>query len=277
MHERVGVDEDTQLDLMGVRTDAPGQNAAAAAAAAGEAPAQTDVLTAQEVAQLKQRLGVGDDKIRAMGPAQGLSSQQIAAIEANQPVPLQPGQRAKLQPLLNAPAAAPRAADGQFRISADLDRHEVLDGCWSSDSPDTTSSSLTAPTGTELAANSIVSAAIDASWTDSQVADPANRHEEGGWIYMDTTTGAITTRRAPRGGGASINLWNPPEVSGSVVVGNWHTHPNPTSEGWEPGPSGADTTNQGRRNVPGIVRADDGDHIFGATRRASLSGNAGFP
>jgi hypothetical protein len=192
---------------------------------------------------------------------------------------LQPGQRAKVEPLLSGPAPTARAAEGQFVLPLGLDRHELLDGGWfGSDSTSSTSTTtLQAPTGNELTANPIVLAAINASWTDSQVADPVNRHEEGGWIYMDTSTGAITTRRAARGAGASINLWNPPTVAGSVVVGNWHTHPNPTSEGWDPGPSDRDGINQGQRHVPGIVKGDDGLHVFGDSRRASLSGNPGFP
>jgi hypothetical protein len=259
------------MEREGMRSGAPGSGA-------GGAPgAGADMLSTAELARLKQRLGVSEDMIAALGGAQGVSPQQLAAIRANQPVPLQPGQRAQLEPMLQGPAPNPR--DGQFELQHGLDHHEVADGAWfGSDTPaPAPASTLQAPTASELTANGIVTAAIAASWTDSQVADATNRHEEGGWIYMDTTTGAITTRRAPRGGGASINLWNPPEVTGSVVVGNWHTHPNPTSEGWEPGPSGADLTNQGRRNVPGIVKADDGLHTFGANRRASLSGNPGFP
>jgi hypothetical protein len=62
-----------------------------------------------------------------------------------------------------------------------------------------------------------------------------------------------------------------------VVIGNWHTHPNPSSEGWNPGPSQRDLTNQARRGVPGIVKADNGLHDYGAIRRASLTGNPGFP
>ena len=54
---------------------------------------------------------------------------------------------------------------------------------------------------------------------------------------MDPTTGEIVARRAPAGGQADLDLTAPPVVFGSVVVATFHTHPNPTSDGWETGPS----------------------------------------
>ena len=66
---------------------------------------------------------------------------------------------------------------------------------------------------------------------------PSNALEEGGWIFFDGTTGEILVPRQATGQQASIDLASPPIVPGSVVVGKFHTHPNPTSEGWEPGPS----------------------------------------
>src|SRR5262245_12826173 len=95
-----------------------------------------------------------------------------------------------------------------------------------------------APTVAELLANPVVQAAPDQAWNVSQPAAPPNvRHEEGGWIYLDTTSGQIDIRRASRGAGDNIDLGNPPHVVGSVVVGTFHTHPNPSSEGWETMPS----------------------------------------
>src|SRR5689334_5100682 len=96
------------------------------------------------------------------------------------------------------------------------------------------------PTATDLMNDPTVRAAIEEAWIDSSPADPATRHEEGGWIYLDTTTGEISVRRQMASQQAAIDLASPPVVAGSVVVGKFHTHPNPTSEGWEPGPSSQD-------------------------------------
>lgn len=134
------------------------------------------------------------------------------------------------------------------------------------------------PTPDELLNDPTVQQALEQAWLDSQPNDPANRHEEGGWIFMDTTAGRITVVRAPAGAQASINVNNPPAVAGSVIVGTFHTHPNPTSEGWDPGPSDADTRNANRRGVPTLIRADDGTHTTGPnSRRGGLGGGPRFP
>lgn len=52
--------------------------------------------------------------------------------------------------------------------------------------------------------------AMDEAWVNSQGNDPDDRHEEGGWIYMDLTTAAIVTRRAPTGTRSRLSLANPP-------------------------------------------------------------------
>jgi hypothetical protein len=135
-----------------------------------------------------------------------------------------------------------------------------------------------APSAAELAANPVVRDAIEAAWTDSLPGDPALRHEEGGWIYLNPTTNQITVVRAPPGRQAAINLNNPPEVTGSVVVGKFHTHPNPTAEGWDPGPSAGDTMVDAIHGVPDLIRADDGVHHSGPDRRrGGLTGNPGYP
>src|SRR5262245_44799909 len=113
-----------------------------------------------------------------------------------------------------------------------------------------------APKTAELLAHPAVRQAMEDAWADSQTADPAHRHEEGGWIYMDTTTGDISVRRAPSGTGSSLSLATPPVVTGCVVVGTFHTHPNPTAEGWNPGPSTTDTTSAHYTGVPWLIRAD---------------------
>jgi hypothetical protein len=135
-----------------------------------------------------------------------------------------------------------------------------------------------APTAAELLNDPVVQAALDQAWIDSLPGDPVQRHEEGGWIYMDTTTGQVTFRRASSGAPQNLNLGNPPVVPGSVVVGTFHTHPNPTAQGWEPGPSPDDQYWSNVSGVPWLIQADDGTHATGpASRRGGLSGNPGFP
>ena len=119
---------------------------------------------------------------------------------------------------------------------------------------------------------------MDQAWTDSQTADPALRHEEGGWIYMEISTGILSIRLAPRGLQARINLGNPPPVSGATVVGTFHTHPNPTAEGWNPGPSATDRNSAAITGVPWLIKADNGNYLAGpTTRRGGRGGGPGFP
>jgi hypothetical protein len=59
---------------------------------------------------------------------------------------------------------------------------------------------MDAPTTAELLIDSVVQKVLDDAWKDSVAGDPTRRHEEGGWIYMDTTNGSIVVRRAPAGG-----------------------------------------------------------------------------
>jgi hypothetical protein len=134
------------------------------------------------------------------------------------------------------------------------------------------------PTATELLNNPIVQEAIEQAWNDSQPADPNQRHEEGGWIFFDTSTWQISVRRQLAGQQATIDLDSPPMVPGSVVVGKFHTHPNPTSEGWDPGPNREDQIIDDLHGVPDLIRADDGMHTSGPnSRRGGLVGGPGFP
>lgn len=135
-----------------------------------------------------------------------------------------------------------------------------------------------APTVEELRNHPAVQAALTEAWKDSLPDDPDNRHEEGGWIYLDTTTSQIRIRRAPSGYQSELNLDNPPVVSGSIVVGVFHTHPNPSSGGWDPAPSEADRRADERDGVPDLIRADNGVHFSGPQcRRGGLAGGPGFP
>lgn len=134
------------------------------------------------------------------------------------------------------------------------------------------------PTATELMNTPIVMQALAQAWIDSQADDRVQRHEEGGWIYMDLSTGNITVQRAARGLSASIDLSIPPLVPGSIVVGKFHTHPNPSAEGWDPRPSPGDRLVDDIHGVPDLIQAEDGIHLCGpATRRGGLAGGAGYP
>ena len=137
---------------------------------------------------------------------------------------------------------------------------------------------MQAPSAMDLCREAVVRQALEQAWIDSLPADPVQRHEEGGWIYLDTTTGTVVIRRAPAGAQTTLDLSQPPVVSGAVVVATFHTHPNPSAEGWEPGPSTSDTASAYLFGVPCLIRADDGIHITGpASRRSGLSGGPGYP
>jgi hypothetical protein len=137
---------------------------------------------------------------------------------------------------------------------------------------------MQAPTATELLNHPTVQRAIEEAWADSMPDDPDRRHEEGGWIYLQTTTGEIVARRAPGGSTTAINLCGPDVVADHVLVGKFHTHPNPTDEGWESGPSADDILVDALHGVPDLIRADDGLHLSGpAQRRGGLLGEPGYP
>jgi hypothetical protein len=124
----------------------------------------------------------------------------------------------------------------------------------------------------------VVHQALDQAWVDSQPGDPGLRHEEGGWIYMDATTGQLTIQRARPGIRAAIDLDNPPQVAGAVVVGVFHTHPNPSADGWFTGPSPSDQAIDAFNGVPDLIRSEDGVHFSGpASRRGGLGGGPGYP
>jgi hypothetical protein len=135
-----------------------------------------------------------------------------------------------------------------------------------------------APTAAELQTDPVVQQALEQAWLDSDPGDPVYRHEEGGWIYLDTTTGKITIERAQRGHKSSINLSKPPTLAGSVVVGKFHTHPQPAAEGWFTGPSADDQRTDALHGVPDLIRAEDGVHVSGPqSRRGGLAGGPGYP
>ena len=137
---------------------------------------------------------------------------------------------------------------------------------------------MQAPTATELMNEPVVQQALEEAWKDSLSHDPVRRHEEGGWIYMNVTTGELIVRRATAGAQTTLDVSTPPPVAGAVVVATFHTHPNPSAEGWHPGPSASDTQSAWLFGVPCLIRADDGIHVTGpVSRRGGLSGGPGYP
>jgi hypothetical protein len=137
---------------------------------------------------------------------------------------------------------------------------------------------MQAPTAADLLNEAVVRQALEQAWTDSLVSDPVHRHEEGGWIYLNITTREILVRRAPAGARATLNLNVPPTILDAVVVATFHTHPNPSAEGWDPGPSSSDTQSAWLLGVPCLIRADGGVHITGPpSRRGGLGGGPGYP
>jgi hypothetical protein len=137
---------------------------------------------------------------------------------------------------------------------------------------------MIAPTIIELLNDMTVLKALEDAWADSKADDAAQRHEEGGWIYMDLATGQLLAQRAPAGGPATINLNHPPIIADATVVAKFHTHPNPISEGWQPGPSAADKKSAARHGVPSLIRAEDGTHFTGPpSRRGGLGNGLGYP
>jgi hypothetical protein len=66
-----------------------------------------------------------------------------------------------------------------------------------------------APTIDELQQAPAVLQALEQAWLDSLSDIPAERHEEGGWIYLNLKTGELTAARAPRGLQAELEIGNP--------------------------------------------------------------------
>jgi hypothetical protein len=97
------------------------------------------------------------------------------------------------------------------------------------------------------------------AWQESLSDDPVERHEEGGFVVLNSE-GLYAVERWPRGGQSRIlplpldahNCYN-----GRVVVAAFHTHPNPPideiGQNWEQGPSQSDRRWHGRRRLRGFV------------------------
>jgi hypothetical protein len=154
-----------------------------------------------------------------------------------------------------------------------------------------------APTYWELIGEPVIQGAVRAAWTASNPAVPGpgtTQHEEGGWVFFNLITGALTTQRAVAGAGAAINLAAPPTVADSIVIAKFHTHPN-LGPAWDPGPSDlapagpglprrGDVTVDANHGVPDIIAGTPGVDPArfnfipsGPNRRAHLAGNRGLP
>ncbi len=99
------------------------------------------------------------------------------------------------------------------------------------------------------------------AWEDSDAASETNRHEEGGYIIREDD-GSHGIERWPAGSQGQIDA--PPRdadgrYNGKDVVGEFHTHPNPSSEGWDPAPSPGDIYEIRESEYPGdsyVVSSD---------------------
>ena len=126
--------------------------------------------------------------------------------------------------------------------------------------------------------------AMEAAWGASSPfpGDPKSRHEEGGWFYMNLLTGSISVATT-KGDQSSINLGGAPEQADSVVVGYFHTHPNPSTQPdengvvWQGGPSSSDLGLAAAIEVPAFVRSDTGITAYGPGQRPHLTGPKGLP
>src|SRR5437763_10784404 len=67
-----------------------------------------------------------------------------------------------------------------------------------------------APTAAELLSQPVVQSALAQAWIDFQADDPVQRHEEGGWIYMDSNAGTLAVRRASGDSQDELEVGNPP-------------------------------------------------------------------
>jgi hypothetical protein len=133
---------------------------------------------------------------------------------------------------------------------------------------------------------------LDQAWrdTNADVIPVTAGVEQGGWIYMNLRTGQLTIVRKPnvlraepgagqnQCGAFDISLSNPPAMSGSALVGIFHTHPSVPFTG----ASDADIQLGDQQGVPGIVRGRNSalDYTGTPKRTGTLteaSRYSGFP
>ncbi len=137
---------------------------------------------------------------------------------------------------------------------------------------------MDAPTASELQAHPVVQAAFAAAWADSFPDDPSLRHEEGGYIYMNPTSGDVTIRRAPPGELKELDLSYPPPLIGFYLVATYHTHPNPVADMFDPTPSDADIREAEGSGVPWFVISEEEVYVVGPdSRLGGFTGPPGYP
>jgi hypothetical protein len=111
---------------------------------------------------------------------------------------------------------------------------------------------------------------------------PPGVHEEGGFIYLDIVTNAISTDRVAAGAQASLPLNSPNPPANAITVGGYHTHPNVGPAWGAPFASPADVSWASRNGIPLLLRgafptvAATSDASTGVARQ-HLAGDTGFP
>jgi hypothetical protein len=100
---------------------------------------------------------------------------------------------------------------------------------------------------------------ISRAWRDSAADDPANRHEEGGYIVLkaDRSFGVKRWPAGERSGIVPPSLDMNNRYDDKEVVAAFHTHPNPALDEagreWDQGPSESDRRWHARRKLLGFV------------------------
>jgi len=140
-----------------------------------------------------------------------------------------------------------------------------------------------APDRATLLADPDVQVVLDDAWVTS---NPGVRtipvteyiHEEGGWVYFDVITGALSFERRS-GGPDSTSDRFPPAVEDSIVVATFHTHPQLGAD-FERTPSDADIATGQSNGVPGIIRTEEAGekafYFYGPDVRPHLAGSSAF-
>ena len=137
---------------------------------------------------------------------------------------------------------------------------------------------MEAPSASELQNDPTVQAAFAAAWADSFPDDPILRHEEGGFIYYNPSTGIIAIRRTPPGLRSELDLSFPPTVRDCYLVGIFHTHPTSAAIGSMPDPSRADHKLADGAGIPFFTIHEDQTYVIGPERRVGgCCGPAGYP
>ena len=117
-----------------------------------------------------------------------------------------------------------------------------------------------APTFDELRNNSLVYEAIKLAWMTSNPGKHGSLLtplEQGGWVFLNLIDGSLSTRRSDLRGRNFIDLNHPPDVEHSVIVAEFHTHPN-LGGGANPKPSRGDRSSDTEHGVPDLVAGTPG-------------------